>query len=145
LDTYIWGGGGGALIIDRCRAFDLFANVDAHLWCKSVWFTCAVVAGDDISAHGREQRVPCEAMEWHGVQQLNRGRVSKVRLASYWLRNKILNLKLEVTDFIVFGFRFFFSVTLNWDYALVWNTVTLCYPAAQCSFRTLFVAGALTT
>jgi hypothetical protein len=33
LDTYIWGGGrgGGALILDRCRAFDLFACVDAHL------------------------------------------------------------------------------------------------------------------
>ncbi len=28
LDTYIW----GALILDRCRAFDLFASVDAHLW-----------------------------------------------------------------------------------------------------------------
>ncbi len=28
LDTYIWG---GALVLDRCRAFDLFANVDAHL------------------------------------------------------------------------------------------------------------------
>jgi hypothetical protein len=24
-------GGGGALILDRCRAFDLFASVDAHL------------------------------------------------------------------------------------------------------------------
>jgi hypothetical protein len=23
---------GGALILDRCRAFDLFASVDAHLW-----------------------------------------------------------------------------------------------------------------
>jgi hypothetical protein len=32
LDTYIWGGGrGGALILDQCRAFDLFASVDAHL------------------------------------------------------------------------------------------------------------------
>ncbi len=31
-DTYIWGGGGrGAMILDRCRAFDLFASVDAHL------------------------------------------------------------------------------------------------------------------
>jgi hypothetical protein len=28
----LWGGGvGGALILDRCRAFDLFASVDAHL------------------------------------------------------------------------------------------------------------------
>ncbi len=29
LDTYIWGGGGGgdALILDQCRAFDLFASV----------------------------------------------------------------------------------------------------------------------
>jgi hypothetical protein len=26
------GVGGGALILDRCRAFDLFASVDAHLW-----------------------------------------------------------------------------------------------------------------
>jgi hypothetical protein len=26
------GGGGGALILDRCRAFNLFASVDAHLW-----------------------------------------------------------------------------------------------------------------
>ncbi len=26
------GGGWGALILDRCRAFDLFASVDAHLW-----------------------------------------------------------------------------------------------------------------
>jgi hypothetical protein len=25
-------GRGGALILDRCRAFDLFASVDAHLW-----------------------------------------------------------------------------------------------------------------
>ncbi len=25
-------GGGGALILDRCRAFDLFASVNAHLW-----------------------------------------------------------------------------------------------------------------
>jgi hypothetical protein len=25
-------GRGGALILDRCRAFDLFAGVDAHLW-----------------------------------------------------------------------------------------------------------------
>ncbi len=31
-----WGRGrGGALILDRCRAFDLFASVDAHL-CKKV-------------------------------------------------------------------------------------------------------------
>jgi hypothetical protein len=29
------GGGGVALILDRCRAFDLFASVDAHLW--TVW------------------------------------------------------------------------------------------------------------
>jgi hypothetical protein len=29
---YLGGGGvGGALILDRCRAFDLFASVDAHL------------------------------------------------------------------------------------------------------------------
>ncbi len=25
-------GGGGALILERCQAFDLFASVDAHLW-----------------------------------------------------------------------------------------------------------------
>jgi hypothetical protein len=32
LDTYIWGRGRGwALILDQCRAFDLFASVDAHL------------------------------------------------------------------------------------------------------------------
>ncbi len=33
LDTYIRGGGRGgrALILDRCRAFDVFASVDAHL------------------------------------------------------------------------------------------------------------------
>ncbi len=34
LYTYIWGGGGclrRALKLDRCRAFDLFASVDAHL------------------------------------------------------------------------------------------------------------------
>ncbi len=31
--THLGGGGvGGALILDRCRAFDLFASVDAHLW-----------------------------------------------------------------------------------------------------------------
>ncbi len=30
LDTYM-GGGRGALKLDRCRAFDLFASVDAHL------------------------------------------------------------------------------------------------------------------
>ena len=30
LDPYVWGG--RALILDRCRAFDLFASVDAHLW-----------------------------------------------------------------------------------------------------------------
>jgi hypothetical protein len=30
LDTYIWVAG-GPLILDRCRAFDLFASVDAHL------------------------------------------------------------------------------------------------------------------
>ncbi len=28
---YIYLGGGGALILGRCRAFDLFASVDAHL------------------------------------------------------------------------------------------------------------------
>ncbi len=28
-------GRGGALILDRCRAFDLFASVDAHLWYSS--------------------------------------------------------------------------------------------------------------
>ncbi len=28
------GGRGGALILDRCRAFDLFASVDAHLWTR---------------------------------------------------------------------------------------------------------------
>ncbi len=27
---------GGALILDRCRAFDLFASVDAHLWCPCI-------------------------------------------------------------------------------------------------------------
>ncbi len=31
--AYIHLGGGGALILDRCRAFDLFASVDAHLRC----------------------------------------------------------------------------------------------------------------
>jgi hypothetical protein len=32
LDIYTWGEGAwGALILDRCRAFDLFASVDAHL------------------------------------------------------------------------------------------------------------------
>jgi hypothetical protein len=32
LDTNIWGEGAwGALILDQCRAFDLFASVDAHL------------------------------------------------------------------------------------------------------------------
>jgi hypothetical protein len=33
LDTHIGvgAGGGGALILYRCRAFDLFASVDAHL------------------------------------------------------------------------------------------------------------------
>jgi hypothetical protein len=25
-------GGGSDMILDRCRAFDLFASVDAHLW-----------------------------------------------------------------------------------------------------------------
>ncbi len=29
---HLGGGGVGALILDRCRAFDLFASVDAHLW-----------------------------------------------------------------------------------------------------------------
>jgi hypothetical protein len=38
LKTYIWGGGArGALILDRCRAFDLFASVDAHLWFYPTW------------------------------------------------------------------------------------------------------------
>ncbi len=33
LDKYIRGGEEGrALILDRCRAFDLFASVNAHLW-----------------------------------------------------------------------------------------------------------------
>ncbi len=27
---------GGALILGRCRAFDLFASVDAHLWSKLI-------------------------------------------------------------------------------------------------------------
>ncbi len=31
------GAGGGALILDRCRAFDLFASVDAHLWLEKIW------------------------------------------------------------------------------------------------------------
>jgi hypothetical protein len=30
------GGGGGALILDRCRAFDLFVSVDAHLWSSTL-------------------------------------------------------------------------------------------------------------
>ncbi len=38
-----WGGGAGflALILDWCRAFDLFASVDAHLW-HSSWRRCFV-------------------------------------------------------------------------------------------------------
>ncbi len=39
LDSYIWArglGDGGALILHRCRAFDLFASVDAHLcYCRA--------------------------------------------------------------------------------------------------------------
>jgi hypothetical protein len=34
LDTYIWGG--RALILDRCRAFDLFSSVHAHLCTSAV-------------------------------------------------------------------------------------------------------------
>jgi hypothetical protein len=34
------GGGGGALILDRCRAFDLFASVDAHLCCIVLFILC---------------------------------------------------------------------------------------------------------
>jgi hypothetical protein len=33
---HLVGGGGGALILDRCQAFDLFASVDAHL-CFYPW------------------------------------------------------------------------------------------------------------
>ncbi len=50
LHTYIWGGGGErALILDRCRAFDLFVSVDAHLWCVPPAFG----AGEDILAGWR--------------------------------------------------------------------------------------------
>jgi hypothetical protein len=38
LDAYIWEVGAGALILDRCRAFDLFASVDAHLWRQGLLF-----------------------------------------------------------------------------------------------------------
>ncbi len=31
IHTYVHLGGGGALILDRCRAFDIFESVDAHL------------------------------------------------------------------------------------------------------------------
>ncbi len=42
------GGVGGALILDRCRAFDLFESVDAHLcskpyWCPPVWVTLTIL------------------------------------------------------------------------------------------------------
>jgi hypothetical protein len=37
-------GGWGALILDRCRAFDLFASVDAHLWHSILDCSCL---GDD--------------------------------------------------------------------------------------------------
>jgi hypothetical protein len=42
---HISGGRGrrGALILDRCRAFDLFASVDAHLWFKPRIVKCAKV------------------------------------------------------------------------------------------------------
>ncbi len=42
-------GRGGALILDRCRAFDLFASVDAHL-CYSIYqyFSCFLL---DYSAY----------------------------------------------------------------------------------------------
>ncbi len=33
---YIHGGGGGSLILDRCRAFDLFASVKRTLCCHAV-------------------------------------------------------------------------------------------------------------
>jgi hypothetical protein len=36
---HLGGAGGGALILDRCRAFDLFASVDAHL-CSVVYDNC---------------------------------------------------------------------------------------------------------
>ncbi len=35
--VHLGGGRGGPLILDRCRAFDLFASVDAHL-CLEVIF-----------------------------------------------------------------------------------------------------------
>ncbi len=33
--VHLWGTGGegGSMVLDRSRAFDLFASVDAHLWC----------------------------------------------------------------------------------------------------------------
>jgi hypothetical protein len=37
---------GGALILDRCRAFDLFASVDAHLWTGDVTPGSEVIYGE---------------------------------------------------------------------------------------------------
>jgi hypothetical protein len=36
MHTSVGSGRGGALILDRCRAFDLFGSVDAHLWRKGL-------------------------------------------------------------------------------------------------------------
>ncbi len=45
LDTYIWlvAGGGGALILDRCRAFDLFASIDAYPWKMSSYIHIVIL------------------------------------------------------------------------------------------------------
>ncbi len=42
------GVGGGALILDRCRAFDLFASVDAHL-CRATKSVHKKERGTDVS------------------------------------------------------------------------------------------------
>ena len=51
LDTYIWKGGQGALILERCRAFDLFASVDAHLCSYASIGKCPVHDLQEILLH----------------------------------------------------------------------------------------------
>jgi hypothetical protein len=77
---------------------------------------------------------------WSDTESNSSTEVEYLRLASTFLL---------FWDFVLFccfsGVFCLVGVTPHWDYALVWNTVPLCYPIAQCSFRTYYEAGALTT
>jgi hypothetical protein len=78
------GGVGGALILDRCRAFDLLASVDAHLWIDA-----EEVETEGENHRGPSQRVGCggggvgggesEGAESEGWMRRGRSRRGRIR------------------------------------------------------------------